>query len=133
MPLQPLLPASALAANMALDHADRGEDAEVVARRPGRLAERTAEIRAEMRQIKPRDMVDVVPRLRYALETRGWAPRYLEASAAGHDFASWASRVEAMLLFLYGVPSAPHHTSSLPKESHSDRTARPAAVIARPR
>ncbi len=43
-------------------------------------------------------------RLRDALQARGWAPAYLEAPAGGHDEASWALRVPAMLSFLYGRP-----------------------------
>jgi predicted alpha/beta superfamily hydrolase len=48
-------------------------------------------------------MVDGARRLRDALRARGWAPAYLEEPAGGHDEASWAARVPAMLDFLYGT------------------------------
>ena len=44
-------------------------------------------------------------RLRDLLQTRGWRLRYLEQPGAGHDELAWASRVEAMLRFLYGRPA----------------------------
>jgi predicted alpha/beta superfamily hydrolase len=41
-------------------------------------------------------------RLRDALHSRGWAPRYEEAEGAAHTEAAWAQRFPAMLKFLYG-------------------------------
>ena len=55
---------------------------------------------------EPEDMTGGVRHLREALVARGWSPSYLEAAGAGHDFASWAARVEPMLRFLYGSPTA---------------------------
>jgi len=39
--------------------------------------------------------------LRDAVQARGWPLHYMEASAAGHDEAAWAARVEGMLRTLY--------------------------------
>jgi predicted alpha/beta superfamily hydrolase len=50
-------------------------------------------------------MLDGARALRQALQARGWAPHYLEQADGGHDEASWAARLGAMLRFLYG--SAP--------------------------
>jgi len=55
---------------------------------------------------EPDDMLDGARHLRDALVARGWVPNYLEADGAGHDFTSWAARVEPMLRFLYGPHKA---------------------------
>jgi hypothetical protein len=45
-------------------------------------------------------------RLRDALVRKGWKPgtnlQYVEQEDGQHDEVSWASRVEGMLVFLYG-------------------------------
>jgi predicted alpha/beta superfamily hydrolase len=46
-------------------------------------------------------MVHGARRLRDAAQARGWPVAFLEVPEAGHDEASWAARVEAMLRFLH--------------------------------
>ncbi len=46
-------------------------------------------------------------RLHDLLQTRGWQPRYLEQAGARHDELAFASRVAAMLRFLYARPAPP--------------------------
>jgi predicted alpha/beta superfamily hydrolase len=54
---------------------------------------------------EPEDMTEGTRHLRDALVSRGWAPTYLDAAGAGHDFGSWSARMEPMLRFLYGAPT----------------------------
>ncbi|HXU30604.1 MAG TPA: alpha/beta hydrolase-fold protein [Thermoanaerobaculia bacterium] len=53
------------------------------------------------------DYVAAVHRLRDALQKKGWKPgadlQFVEQEGGQHDEISWASRVEGMLLFLYGT------------------------------
>ena len=51
-----------------------------------------------------RGMVQGARALHKALVARHWPVQYLEDAHGGHDEASWAARVPAMLRFLYGVP-----------------------------
>jgi enterochelin esterase-like enzyme len=51
-------------------------------------------------------MVQGARRLHEVLAARGWPVQYREDADAGHDEASWAAGVEAMLRWLYGPPPA---------------------------
>lgn len=54
-------------------------------------------------------VLDESRQLQQALMAQGWTAttlRYVEDAEGGHDEASWASRVEGMLMFLYGRTAA---------------------------
>lgn len=76
------------------------------AAKPAHASGRAPRIWLDVGTKEPDDMLDGARHLRAALVARGWAPNYLEAAGAGHDFASWAARVEPMLRFLYGPRKA---------------------------
>jgi len=71
------------------------------------LPRKTAQkIWVDMGSLEGEDEVAGARRLRDALVRKGWKPgtnlEYVEQEGGQHDEISWASRVEGMLVFLYG-------------------------------
>ena len=59
----------------------------------------------DMGGLEGADAIPAARKLRDALQKRGWNTQnlsYTEQADGGHDEATWATRVPAMLQFLYG-------------------------------
>lgn len=82
-------------------------DDELIIKKVVALPRKTAQkIWVDMGSLEGEDEVAGARRLRDALVRKGWKPgtnlEYVEQEGGQHDEISWASRVEGMLVFLYG-------------------------------
>lgn len=82
-------------------------DGELLARKVAALPKKLPlKVWVDIGSLEDADDIAAVRRLRDALEAKGWKPgadlAYVEQEGGQHDEISWASRVEGMLVFLYG-------------------------------